>query len=239
MQSQGDIDNYRYSAPETQFLKDHGKGITPCTFARDVYGMGMIVYEASSNLPDHPPRSTRNLALFQVLTGSIPYSGCDDAVALSKIRAGKQPQRPSEGIPDAVWQFLERCWSMDPRKRPSATQVYNALSKSRSVRPVTEELPERLKLEVQSIKISFPGAKKRRFSVKFKYGNKYHITSPTTRTAAGDEHTWFAVHPSSPSPLSLNIGQEPSGNLVGRNGRKTSQTVGLHPSSLPEIYGYI
>ena len=129
----------------------------------------------------------------QVLTGCIPHSGCDDAVALSNIRAGKTPQRPSEGIPDQIWQFLEKCWSMDRRKRPSATQFYNALSRFCSVRPGI------LKFEVQRIKFSSIGAKNQQFSVKFKYGNKSHTTSLaslTTRTAAGDEYTWFVFrHP--------------------------------------------
>ena len=54
MQSMGDTDNYRYSAPETQFPKDQGEGITPITRQRDVYGMGMITYEASSHIPVSP-----------------------------------------------------------------------------------------------------------------------------------------------------------------------------------------
>ena len=47
----GDIDNYRYSAPETQFPKDHGKHVTLTMCAGDVYAMGMIIYEASSHHP--------------------------------------------------------------------------------------------------------------------------------------------------------------------------------------------
>jgi len=156
----------------------------------------MIAYEASS----HHPGSISNLTLLQVLTGSIPYSGCDDAAALSNIRAGNIPERPSEGIPDPIWQLLEECWSMDPQKRPPAADFYTALSEFRSVRP------GKLKFEVQRIKISFIGAKKRRFSVKFKYGNKSHATSLTTKTVAGDEYMWFVFRPPLPSLLSLNHG---------------------------------
>ena len=130
-----------------------------------------------------------NLTLIsQVLTGSMPHSGCDDTVALSKIRAGKIPERPSEGIPDQIWQLLEKCWSMDPQERPSATQFYDALSRFRSFRSGT------LRFGVQRVKFSSTGAKNQQFSVKFKYGNKSHTTSLaslTTRTAAGDEYTWF------------------------------------------------
>ena len=40
-----DIGVYRYSAPETCFPKDRSEGVSPDTPARDMYAMGMIVYE--------------------------------------------------------------------------------------------------------------------------------------------------------------------------------------------------
>ena len=140
-----------------------------------------------------------NLTLIsQVLTGSTPHSGCDDVAARSNIRAGKIPERPSEGIPDPIWQFLEKCWSMDRRKRPSATQFYNALSRFCSVRPGI------LKFEVQKIKFPSTRTKKQQFSVKFEYGYKSYTTSLTTTTATRDEYTWFVFRSSLPSLLSLN-----------------------------------
>ena len=54
VQSKGDIDNYRYSAPETRFPKDRSEDPTPFTFERDVYGMGMIAYEASPYRHESP-----------------------------------------------------------------------------------------------------------------------------------------------------------------------------------------
>ena len=173
------------------------------------------------------------------MTGSIPYSECDETAALLDIQAGKTPQRPSEGIPESIWQLLEKCWSMGPRERPSVTQIYNTLSKFRSIRPVIEELPERFTLQFQSIKISFTRAKKRQFYVKFKYGKMDHITSLTTRATASSEYTWFALCPSTCLPLPLSLGQELSGNLVDRNKGTSSQTGGLLPGSLPDNYGRI
>jgi len=58
MQSRGGIDNYRYSAPEIQWPEDHGKDDILITKESDVYGMGMVVYEASS---DHPASSDRRV----------------------------------------------------------------------------------------------------------------------------------------------------------------------------------
>ena len=48
VQSEGDIDDYRYSAPEIRRPKYHNMEIEK---ESDVYGMGMVVYEASSHLP--------------------------------------------------------------------------------------------------------------------------------------------------------------------------------------------
>ena len=59
-------------------------------------------------------------------------------------------------------------------------------------RPETGELPEKLKLQVQSIRISHN--KSKQFSVKFKYGNKYHTTLLTTKAESGGEHAWFALY---------------------------------------------
>ena len=90
---------------------------------------------------------------------------------------------------------------MYPQQRPSAAQVYNVLSRFRT----TEELLEELELRVQSIEISFTGRRRRRFYVKLKYGNEVYKTPLTTRAAAGDEYTWFVIHPTLPSLLSSNL----------------------------------
>ena len=116
----------------------------------------------------------------------------DGVVPLSDIRAGKTPQQPSDGTVDPIWRLLEECWSRHHWRRPSATRVYDTLSKFRT----TEELPEKFELRVQSIRISFAGVRRQRFYVKLKYRNEVHMTSLTTRSAADDEYIWFAIpHP--------------------------------------------
>lgn len=125
-----------------------------------------------------------------------------------KIQAGEKPQRPSDGILDPVWDFLEKCWSSKPAKRPLVAQIHGTFSKPRSAsqilripegRLAMEELPGKLKLQAQSIRISLSKRKKQRFSVRFKYGNEGHTTSPTAKVSAGDEHTWFVLRSSHPS----------------------------------------
>jgi len=128
----------------------------------------------------------------------MPYSGYNELIVLQKIKAGERPQRPSDGIADPVWEFLEKCWSGDPTKRPPTAEVRDAFSKFRTfpeatlpnLRSPIEELPGTLKLQVQAIRISLNKPRKQQFSVEFKYGNKDHTTS-FTEAVAGDQHTWF------------------------------------------------
>ena len=141
VQSGGDIDNCRYFAPELH--QSEGRGVDEITATResDVYGMGMVVYEASSPILYRLAWGLDLMFISQVLTGNIPYSGCSDIVASSEIRAGKFPQRSSEEIPSPIWVFLEKCWNKDPRERPSIVQVHDALSQFQLLPPSIEELP--------------------------------------------------------------------------------------------------
>jgi len=136
----------------------------------------------------------------------MPYSGCSDTHSLLKVQAGEKPQRPSDGIDDPVWEFLEKCWRGDPTKRPPTANVFDAFSGFRSIpRPVhapegrsaIEELPGKLKLQLQGVRISLNKPGRQRFSIRFRYGEKEHTTSPTDGVASG-EHTWSVCHPPSP-----------------------------------------
>jgi len=157
----------------------------------------------------------------------MPYSKYKDTVALSKIQAGELPQQPSDGIGDTAWQFLEKCWNRNSTKRPSATEVYDAFLQFRCLpqvmsategRPGAEELPGKLRLQVQSIKIPLGKSRQQQLSIRFKYGNKNHTTSPTTKATGGsDEHTWFVLRPFIPSLPPLSLTQERSRKLVHRN----------------------
>jgi len=157
----------------------------------------------------------------------MPYSKWNEVIALSKIQVGEMPHQSSDEIADPVWEFLERCWSRDPTKRPSTVQVGDAFSQfhlrppqvipTTEGGPVTGELPGKLKLQVQSIRISLDNSKQLKFHVKFKYGNKQHTTPSTTRVMDGDEYTWFAISPPLPSLPSLSLTQERSWRLVHRN----------------------
>ena len=135
------------------------------------------------------------------------------------------PQRSFE-ISDTVWKFLEECWSRDHTKRPPAAQVCDTFSRSSSLPRVAStpegrlavgELPGKLKLRAQSIKISLNKTEQQHFSVEFEYGEEHHMTAPTTEVAAGDEHTWSEFRPFMPSLPLLSLEQELLERMVDRN----------------------
>ena len=140
---------------------------------------------------------------------------------LEKILAGELPQR-TPGIDDTVWEFLQKCWSRDPAKRPSTAEAYDAFSQFRLLPKFTPtpeglsvtELPERVKLQVRSIKVSFDKSKQQQFFVKLTYGNKDYTTSPTKAMDALRKHMWFVIRPFLLSLPSPSLTQECSRKLV-------------------------
>ena len=163
----------------------------------------------------------------------MPHSGCYDNIALSNIRAGKVPRRPSDRFTDLIWEFLEKCWNMDPSRRPSVTRVYDAFARLSSLPPETEGLPGKLVLCVQSIKISLNELRQQRFYVKVQYGNQGYTTSLTTNVVADDKYRWFGFRPFPPSLPSLSLGQGASGHVVDRNQRISTRADGLPRSASP------
>ncbi|KAI8999871.1 kinase-like domain-containing protein [Hyaloraphidium curvatum] len=75
----------------------------------DVYAFAMLCYEVVSK-GKYPLEELLNPAL-------VLYN-----VAVKGVR----PERP-EGVPDAVWSLMERCWDQDPKKRPTFVQVAKEL----------------------------------------------------------------------------------------------------------------
>ena len=123
----------------------------------------------------------------------MPYSECDDIiVTLSKIQARETPLRPSGRITDAVWDFLEDCWNGVPRIRPPTTRIYDAFSKPDSL------LPRKLSLRVHSINFLQWRWVLHRYSIRFKYENQDHLTSPT-KEDTGNIYIWFEFRQSQPS----------------------------------------
>lgn len=86
----------RWLAPESL-----GLGIfTPAT---DVWSFGVLLYEI-------------------VTMGSFPYRGLSNAQVLEHVKCGNTAHVP-DGVNNKLSQLIYNCWSLDPKKRPSAAEI--------------------------------------------------------------------------------------------------------------------
>ncbi|WRT70785.1 uncharacterized protein IL334_007784 [Kwoniella shivajii] len=68
-----------------------------------------------------------SMAVYEILTGSIPFGYVDDSVARRNIKDGIRPARPA-AVEDSLWSLLTRCWAQDPQQRPPFETVVEQLS---------------------------------------------------------------------------------------------------------------
>jgi serine/threonine protein kinase len=94
----------RWAAPEQMTL-----GVL--SRATDVYSLGM--------------------AMFEVFAGAPPFAHTPDALLFAVVDCGLRPPRPEgaeqQGLDDATWALVERCWNQAPAERPTAPQTATAL----------------------------------------------------------------------------------------------------------------
>ncbi|KAG8779179.1 hypothetical protein FRC12_024593 [Ceratobasidium sp. 428] len=86
-----------------------------CSYATDVYALGMTILEA--------------------VTGDLPWTGKSERAVMFAITIQRVcPERPEEHIPpnsehgDTLWTLLKSCWEFEPEGRPSAANVAQAVS---------------------------------------------------------------------------------------------------------------
>jgi son of sevenless-like protein len=69
----------------------------------------------------------------EILSGDVPFADIKrDIAVLREIDNGALPKHPgrdaiSQGLSDAIWQVLQKCWEREPTMRPSITEVKNSL----------------------------------------------------------------------------------------------------------------
>ncbi|KAG8790282.1 hypothetical protein FRC12_012286 [Ceratobasidium sp. 428] len=86
-----------------------------CSYATDVYALGMTILEA--------------------VTGDVPWTGKSERAVMFAITMKRVcPDRPETHIPpdsqhgDTLWSLLKSCWEFEPGERPSAVNVAQAVS---------------------------------------------------------------------------------------------------------------
>ncbi|CAE6453769.1 unnamed protein product [Rhizoctonia solani] len=106
----------RWTPPE--ILEDEGTSLH--TMAGDIYSLGMTILET--------------------FTSEVPFADKSEKSVLAHILFHKKPPaRPEKIIPtrsmdgNKLWVLLTKCWSYDPKDRPSAEAVWN------NMKPITSE----------------------------------------------------------------------------------------------------
>ncbi|KAG2343684.1 kinase-like protein [Suillus weaverae] len=100
--------NMRWVAPELLVEQEDGSQARPSKQS-DMYSFGSI--------------------MLQVLTNKIPYYHLsNDAAIILCIAKSQTPSRSRyPELPERYWQFIEQCWSTDPRERPSTEGADTAI----------------------------------------------------------------------------------------------------------------
>ena len=69
------------------------------------------------------PTGVSDLPAFeQTFTGHSPFAGNHHA-AVFDILTGKHPERPETLHHEGLWKIMEQCWSKEPSKRPTSSQL--------------------------------------------------------------------------------------------------------------------
>ncbi|KAG1782855.1 kinase-like domain-containing protein, partial [Suillus placidus] len=97
--------NTRWMAPELLVEREDGSQARPSEQS-DMYSFGGI--------------------MLQVLTNKVPYYHLsNDAAIILCIAKSQIPSRSRyPELPERYWQFIEQCWSTDPRERPSTEGAF-------------------------------------------------------------------------------------------------------------------
>jgi len=123
--------NPRWFSPE--LLTESG----PVSTHSDVWSFGMLCLE--------------------ILSGDVPFADIKrDIAVLREIDNGVLPKHPgrvaiSQGLSDAIWKVLQKCWGREPSTRPSITEVKNSL-----LGKVPSPSAGKLKIKCRRTKVNCP-----------------------------------------------------------------------------------
>ncbi|KAG8735719.1 hypothetical protein FRC11_003066, partial [Ceratobasidium sp. 423] len=91
----------------------------------------------------------------ETFTSTVPFfeKKSDHAVIMGVAVHKKTPMRPQEVIPEGsvygnkLWDILTKCWSYDPKCRPSAGDVWNQM------KLITLETPKEFEIKAEESEI--------------------------------------------------------------------------------------
>ena len=117
---------YRWMSPERIAPEQFGFKDGRPTIPSDCHALGMVIYET--------------------ISGSPPFYKHTNFQVYTKILKGEKPHRGVRFTED-LWKMLERCWAIEPKKRPGIEEVLQCLeTDSGSLQPpslgVNEEMEE-------------------------------------------------------------------------------------------------
>ena len=104
----------RWMSPERLCPDRFGFEDGRATKESDYYALGMVILE--------------------VLTGRVPFPRYNDSTVVMKVVDGEHPGRPQGAkaawFTDDLWRMLERCWSPQPKVRPTAEAILEHFKRS-------------------------------------------------------------------------------------------------------------
>lgn len=76
----------------------------PFSVASDVWSFGIVCWEVMEN-------------------GEKPYAYYNNKEALENIKKGERLKKPNNECPPLLWEMMQKCWSLEPKERPSFDEV--------------------------------------------------------------------------------------------------------------------
>ena len=93
-----------------------------------------LLYPEHFNLTDSRPTKESDcyalgMVILEVLSGEVPFPGCNKFTVMLKVVEGKRPERPQgPWFTNDLWRTLEQCWSHHSKDRPTVEAVHGCLS---------------------------------------------------------------------------------------------------------------
>ena len=192
---------WRWAAPELQRPDEYDMSKVVATKASDIYGIGMVIYEAS---PHASFVLLQSLIFVKVLAREVPFSEYADLMVLTEIQNGKRPRRPagvaSLGITESIWMLLEQCWDWEPRYRPDSAHVLSVIREVQQSGDARVAASTQFKLKMKDVVINLTAKRNINPYITLQYGSRVHTTSRAT-AVGGNKYTWYRTPVVSASSL--------------------------------------